>query len=58
MTERLELRFVAPSAEDAQRQAREWVRAEPALRLRTIAGVRMAPVGPAYIVTVVVERLA
>jgi hypothetical protein len=40
MSERLELCFGAPTAADAQRQARQWVAAEPRLRLKTICSVR------------------
>lgn len=40
MSHQLELRFHATDVDDAQRQAREWAKAEPSLILRTIAGVR------------------
>lgn len=58
MTEQLELGFHADSAEDAQRQAREWCRAEPRLRLVTIASVRLldAPTG-LWRVTVAVRNV-
>jgi hypothetical protein len=38
--ERIVLGFRADTAEEATAQAREWARAEPGLRLRTIASCR------------------
>lgn len=56
MTEQLELRFMADSADDAVRQAKAWAKAEPNLRLRTIARVRQAE-GAGWIVTLAVTWL-
>jgi hypothetical protein len=40
VSERIELGFLADSAEEAQAKAREWARQEPRVRLQTIASVR------------------
>lgn len=56
MTTQLELAFFADSAADAVSAAKEWVRAEPRLRLRTIASVRLDPANARrWIVTVAVN---
>jgi hypothetical protein len=56
-TERLDLAFLATDAEDAMAQARAWARAEPNLRLRTIASCRQKDSG-GWVVTVVVAVLS
>lgn len=40
MSAQVEVTFGAPTAEEAQRLAREWAAAEPRLRLRTVCSVR------------------
>lgn len=55
--ERVTLRFRALSVDDAQRQAREWARAEPGVTLRTICGVRREP-DDVYLVEIAVRREA
>lgn len=57
----IDLAFHAPDAADAARQARDWARAEPRIRLRTIARIRRdhrpmgAPPTDRWIVTVAVS---
>jgi hypothetical protein len=53
--ERVTLHFRAPSVDDAQRQAREWARAEPGVTLRTICSVHREPEDE-YLVEVAVRR--
>lgn len=57
--ERIPLVFHATSAEDAIAQAKAWVRAEPNLRLRTIASCRPSgQAGGNWAVTVAVNVLS
>jgi hypothetical protein len=65
MSTRIELGFRAETADGAMADARTWARAEPRLRLRTIASCRRkepdpfrAMAGrPLWIVTVVVNEI-
>jgi len=63
MSSRIELGFRAETAEEAVAEARTWTRAEPRLRLRTIASCRRAlwdlstAWPPLWIVTVVVNEI-
>ena len=60
-TDRMEVIFRAPTAEDAQGLAKAWARTE-GLRIRTVASVkrredmRTWDVGPAWMVTLVVAK--
>ena len=56
MTYQLTGRFWAETSDDAIRQAKEWIHAEPALRLRTVAKVTAVPGLAAWDVTVAVAE--
>lgn len=56
-TERIPLLFHATDSADAMAQARAWAKAEPNLRLRTIASCRQKDTG-GWVVTVVVAVLS
>lgn len=55
MSEQLEVRVQGETAEEAIAAAKAWAKAEPNLRLRTVAKVRRSEVGPAWIVTLAVS---
>ena len=55
MTHQLTGRFWADSSDDAISQAKEWIHAEPALRLRTVAKVTAIEGTSAFDVTLSVS---
>lgn len=55
MSEQLEVRVHGETAEEAIAAAKVWAKTEPRMRLRTVARVRRAEAGPAWIVTLAVS---